>query len=159
MTRKDIVLVSFTAVLAVVYLIFFTGTFHKPILRIVMAPPRLMAAAAHQAVFPPAFDLIYKQKLTSVKVVPLHGGKFNNATLPAWHLVSTSNSVPTKAVVYGIHIPGMIPARSNAEPQALQAGIKYRLLVQAGRLKGHLDFRPVAVEQPADAVSTGPPPF
>jgi len=63
---------------------------------------------------------------------------------PIWHLVSDSNSVPTKDLVYGIPVRGMRPSVKGATPDPLEPGEKYRLLIEAGSLKGQHDFVPVA---------------
>jgi len=72
-------------------------------------------------------------------VVPLLNGKFNKYTEPVWSLVSSSNSTPTKGIIYGLAIPGMT-AQTN--PQPLKPGLAYRLLVEAGSIKGEVDFKP-----------------
>ena len=63
---------------------------------------------------------------------------------PIWHLVSTSNSVPTTDFTYGTPIEGMRPAVAGATPDPLAPGVKYRLLVQAGDLQIQHDFVPLA---------------
>lgn len=120
------------------YVYFFTGWLKRPAIPIRQALPR-MVAAANQPIPPAAFDLISKYKLTSVKVVPLRDGKFSKYTPPMWSLVTKSNSVPIKGIVYGDAIPGMT-VQTNAQP--LHPGVVYRLLVDAGSMHGELDFKP-----------------
>ncbi|HEY3861669.1 MAG TPA: hypothetical protein VGO59_07265 [Verrucomicrobiae bacterium] len=98
------------------------------------------------AVWPVFFALNDGFKLTSVEVIPFEDGKFNSASRPVWHLISDSNSVPTRAFRYGQPIRGMKPAVKNTQADALEPGVTYRLLLEAGRVKGTVDFstRPTA---------------
>ena len=59
-------------------------------------------------------------------------------------MVSDSNSVPIKELVYGMYIRGMRPSVKGATPDPLQPGVKYRLLIEAGPLKAEHDFETVA---------------
>lgn len=141
MTRRDFILVGVAAGLIAVYGIFFAGWFKRSAIAIRQAPPRL--AKADQAVHRAAFDLMVKYPLKSVKVAPLQDGKFNKFTPPVWSLVSKSNSIPTKAVIYGSPIDGMT---EQTKPVALKPGVTYRLVVEADGKTGELDFTPKAVD-------------
>jgi hypothetical protein len=88
-----------------------------------------------------AFFFTQKYKLTSIKVVPLDALKTNKYAHPIWHLVSDSNSVPVKSIIYGVPIRGMKPDVKGARPEPLQAEFMYRLLVEAGSIKGEHDFQ------------------
>ena len=88
-----------------------------------------------------AFFFTAKYKLTSVKVVPLVALKTNKYAHPIWHLISDSNSVPVKSIIYGVPIRGMKPAVKGARPESLQPEVMYRLLVEAGSIKGTHDFQ------------------
>ena len=88
-----------------------------------------------------AFFFTAKYKLTSVKVVPLDALKTNKYAHPIWHLISDSNSVPVKSIIYGVPIRGMKPDVKGARPAALEPNVPYRLLVEAGSLKGEHDFQ------------------
>jgi hypothetical protein len=57
-------------------------------------------------------------------------------------LLSDSNSLPIKDFTYGMRIPGMRPAFKGTAPDPLEPGIKYRLLVEAGKQKIAHDFVP-----------------
>jgi hypothetical protein len=96
------------------------------------------------AVNPVAFEFGRKLKLTSLKVIPIYEIETNKYPQPIWALVSDSNSVPTKELMYGMRIPGMRPTVKGATPDPLVPGVKYRLLIEAGSLKGQHDFEPVA---------------
>ena len=60
-----------------------------------------------------------------------------------WHLISETNSGPTKAMVYGIAPRGMRSAVEDAQPEPLVAGVSYTLLVEAGKMKGSTNFIPL----------------
>ena len=88
-----------------------------------------------------AFDR--KLKLTSLKVIPVSEIETNKYPHPIWELVSDSNSVPVAEWSYGMPIRGMRPSVKGATPDPLEPGVKYRLLLQAGKLKAQEDFVPV----------------
>jgi hypothetical protein len=96
--------------------------------------------AQAQNAAPLMFEFDRKLKLTSVQVLPVSDIETNKYPQPIWHLVSDSNSVPTKGFQYGIDLPGMRPARKGVVASPIEPGIKYRLLIQAGSLKASHDF-------------------
>lgn len=93
----------------------------------------------------PPFDVTFgfdqKCTLTDVKVVVVDEWATNKHALPLWHLVSESNSVPTKAVIYGQGIRGMHAAIRGARAKPLEANVTYHLLIEAGSRKGGCDFK------------------
>ena len=91
-------------------------------------------------VAPLMFELDSKVKLTSIKVVLLSEVLTNKHAHPFWHLVSPSNSTPTKGFLYGMAVPGMQPAVPGATAQQLAIGPAYRLLLESGSLKAQHDF-------------------
>ncbi len=93
---------------------------------------------------PITFGFDRRLKLTCVKVIPLSAIQTNKYPQPIWHLISESNSVPTKDFVYGSSIRGMHPAVKAATPDPLEPGAAYRLIVEAGDFKDVHDFVPVA---------------
>jgi len=97
-----------------------------------------------QAVNPVFFSFDRQLKLTSLKVIPVRAIETNKYPQPIWHMVSDSNSVPVKELVYGMYIRGMRPSVKGATPDPLQPGVKYRLLIEAGPLKAEHDFDTVA---------------
>jgi hypothetical protein len=88
-----------------------------------------------------AFDR--KLRLTSLKVTPVSEIETNKYPHPIWHMISDSNSVPTTEWSYGVPIRGMRPAVKGATPDPLEPGVKYRLMLEAGKLKAEHDFVPV----------------
>lgn len=87
-----------------------------------------------------AFNLDAKYRLTSVKVVAVDRGSTNPASMPLWHLVSATGSKPVDRILYGLPIDGMSPVQSNNPPQRLIRDITYRLILEAGKARGQLDF-------------------
>jgi hypothetical protein len=101
---------------------------------------RTVLVGARRAVAPVSFMLNGTYRLTRIEVVPLSSAPTKPAA-PVWELTSRSNSVPVHGFLYGQKLRGMLPEPSvpKAEPLTLQA--PYRLMVQAGRAKGTVDFR------------------
>jgi hypothetical protein len=99
---------------------------------------------------PVSFSLNPKCKLTSVKVVNAEDFRTNKYATPMWHLISDSNSVPTKAIIYGLPIRGMKPAVPHAKPETLLPyPIVYTLLLEAEGIKGRTNFHTREIVQPA----------
>jgi len=130
-------------ILGGVYIHFFTHWFERP--QIVIIPSFRPAWRPGQTVFPVFFTLNGNYKLTSVKVIPLQGNKFNPLAAPVWHLVSGSHSVPTRAFFYGQPIRGMKAALKDARPDPLTPGVVYRLILSAGGSTGVTDFKAKAI--------------
>jgi hypothetical protein len=83
-------------------------------------------------------------KMTSLKVIPVSDLETNKYPQAIWHLVSDSNSVPTREFFYGAPIPGMHPAVEGISADTLVPGEKYRLVVETASIKIEHDFVPVA---------------
>jgi hypothetical protein len=98
-------------------------------------------ATANLPQFEIAFGLDQQYELTSVKVVPLDEWMTNKETQPLWHLISESNSAPTRAFLYGMRIRGMQPAVKGARAEPLQTNVTYHLIIQAGSREGECDFK------------------
>lgn len=144
MQKKEITLVGFLVVLAVLYVIFFTDWFKKKTLTVVPSarPERGITAGTPLPVF---FKLNRSYELTSLKVVPLDGTNFDTHTPPIWYLVAATNSRPVKLFQYGVPIRGMHPAIPKARPEPLDTNRIYRLIVSSGELSGYTDFRTMAM--------------
>ena|ERR1700733_14371915 len=108
--------------------------------QMIINPSLRPARRADATVWPVFFALNDDFRLTSVKVLPFDGDKFDPLARPVWHLVSDSNSVPTRAFRYGQSIQGMKPALKDVRPDALEPGVVYRILVEAGSVTASKDF-------------------
>ncbi len=145
MTKKSIVLIAVAAVLAAVYVAFFTDWFRHPQIQILpqIRPPQrnIKTAPGDVAVYPVTFAFDKKYQFTEIKVVALDDEKTNKFPHAVWHMISDSNSVPVKALVYGVSLRGMKPKVPRAQPEALVPDVKYHLYLQAGEAKGDVEFR------------------
>ncbi len=128
-----------------VYVLLYHDLFPKQ--QMMISPSLHPAMRGNARVWPVFFSLNDNFRLTSVKVIPLDGDKFNPLGRPIWHLISDSNSVPTRAFSYGQRIKGMKPALKDVRPDPLEPGIVYRLMVEAGSVKASSDFRTRATGQ------------
>jgi hypothetical protein len=145
MTKKSIVLISLAVVLAAVYVAFFTDWFHHPQIQILpqIRPPQRGARVPQgdTAVYPVTFAFDKKYRFTEIRVVALDDEKTNKYPHAVWHLFSDSNSIPTKALPYGVRLPGMKPKVPRAEPEPLQPDIVYHLYASAGEARGDKTFK------------------
>ncbi len=151
MSKNGIVLTILAVILAGFYLYFFTDLFIKESIEIIpqIRPTRNIGRRgavvptpdpSQPATYPVSFLLRGKWRLTTVKVVAEDDMKTNKHPTPLWHLISDSNSIPTKAFSYGERIRGMKPAIPRAHPDPLQADVPYVLIVEAGKVKGQTNF-------------------
>jgi len=138
MQRKEITWIVVLLALISLSLLLNRNRFAKE--QMVINPSLRPARRADAAVWPVFFALNSDFRLTSVKVVPFDGDKFNPLNRPVWHLISESNSVPTRAFRYGQPIQGMQPALKDVRAEALEPGVVYRLLVEAGNVTASTDF-------------------
>jgi hypothetical protein len=145
MQKKEITWISVLIVLAVVYVVFFSHWFQKRQIGItVSARPTRRPG---QTVYPIYFTLNASYEFTSLEVLPMDNDKFNPGAVPVWHLVSDSNSVPTRAFRYGQKIPGMKPALEGVHPDPLVPGTIYRLLLSTRDASCQVDFQAKAIGQ------------
>ncbi len=144
MTKKQSVLLAIAVALLCVYAYYFTDWSGSESIQIVhtlrpYAPSRRgrgRSSDDNPVANTVSFGFNRKCRLTEIKVIPVSDLATNKYAHPIWHLVSESNSVPTKAFVYGMNIEGMHPKVPGARPDPLQPGVAYRLFVDAGELKG-----------------------
>ena len=101
-------------------------------------------AAVDSATDPVLFGFDRKVKLKALKVIPLADIATNKYPHAIWHLVSESNSVPTKEFSYGAPIPGMHPALKGVTADPLEPGVQYRLFIEADNRKAEHDFTAVS---------------
>jgi hypothetical protein len=137
MTKNGIVLTVIAVLLAAVYVYSFTDWFRKETIQIIptIRPGRALAMSndpKQPPVYPVSFALDGKYRLTSIKVVAADDLATNKYPVPLWHLISDSNSVPTKAIMYGQAPRGMKPSIPRTRPEPLLPEIDYVLLLVAG---------------------------
>ena len=147
MNRKGIILITVAVLLAITYIQFFSDWFSSPRIQIIPQVRPIRALQTIPSVLPVSFILRGSYKLTRVKVVELGVFQTNKYVAPVWHLISKTNSPPIQGLTYGLPIPGMVLANSNAPPQELLPHITYRLFVEAGRAKGDVDFQTREADQ------------
>lgn len=143
MNGKSWVLIGFMLALAVVYAGCFTNWFKPGVIRIhhlTRPSGYAMETRREPANSPLTFGLEGPCRLTEIKVVRLAEWQTNRNVLPAWHLVSDSNSVPVTSFQYGHNIRGMRPVAAGTPAEPLEVNVAYRLFVTAGKARGQHDF-------------------
>ena len=147
MAKKQWFLLAVLVVLAAVYVCVFTHWGRRPAMQIShtanarqkgVVGGRVRAGAINTAIMTFNFDRPYQ--FTEIKVVRLAEWQTNKSALPLWHLISDSNSVPTKKFNYGVAIGGMRPVVSRAFPKPLETNVTYRMFLTAGAVTGQHDF-------------------
>lgn len=141
MDKQSKILIATAIVLAVVYVAFFTGWFRPQTVGIFHTTRYVQRGGrSGKPVQRLMFGLSRRLRLTELKVVSLAATNASQDSLPLWHLVSSSNSVPVKSFAYGQRIRGLRPAVPGSRPQPLATNVPYRLIVEAGKIKGQEDF-------------------
>jgi hypothetical protein len=100
-----------------------------------------MATGKFDGVYPVVFALDGEYKLTSIRVIEDTPSQPGGASLIVWQVDTTSNSVPTKALIYGRTPRGMKLKDERNKPAKLLPGTTYRLEVKAGRYEGRTTFQ------------------
>lgn len=153
MSKNGIVLSVVLVLLASAYVTWFTDWLRPQTIQIIPVI-RPVRAAAKQVdpnqpqVYPVSFAFNRKCELTSVKVVAADDLATNKHPMPLWHLVSDSNSVPTRSFIYGHMIKGMHPAVARMRPEPLQPDVKYVLQIEAGALHAQAKFHTTEAVDP-----------
>jgi hypothetical protein len=141
MTKKNWCLIGIAGLLTAVYIAFFTDWFRPQTVRIFHTSRNLRVRNPQNGALPGLIFGVNRQlKLTDIRVVPVAALQTNKNTLPLWHLVSDSNSVPVKSFFYGQFVRGLKPAVPGSRPQPLETNVTYRLIVEAGKVRGEHDF-------------------
>src|SRR5689334_6496868 len=149
MTKKQLVLILVALAALIAYAYYFTDWFASENIQIVhtirpftqQRRGRARAGDAAATVNAVSFALDRKCKITDLKVVCVAELETNKYAHAIWHLVSESNSVPTKGFVYGMNLPGMHPAVPGATADPLEPNVTYRLFLETHDLKGEHDFK------------------
>lgn len=146
MAKKQWIFLAVFVLLAAFYVCAFTHWGRRPAMQISHTSelnpkrvgPRVKAGSINTAVV--IFGLDHQYRLTEVKVVLLADWQTNKSTLPLWHLISDSNSIPVKKFSYGQAMQGMKPAVAESYPEPLEPNVTYRLFLTGGSIKGQHDF-------------------
>ncbi len=154
MTKNGIFLSVVAVLLAAAYVYFFTDFFNKQTIQIITQirpgrPSAIPRAGDESQVYPVSFAFDGKYKLTSVKVISTEDLATNKYATPVWHLISDSNSIPTKSFLYGQRIPGMKPAIPRTKPEPLQPDVPYTLMIETKSIKGQTNFHTREAVPPA----------
>ncbi len=151
MTKSTIVLIAVLVVIAGVYVVYFTDLFAPTTIQILaqVRPSRAVQAGPPglTSTYPVSFAFDRKLRLTEVRVVNSEDAATNKFPHALWHLIADSNSVPTKAILYGQPLRGLKSKVPHARPDPLEPDVKYKLYVTAGKLKGQIEFKTVEVPE------------
>ncbi len=98
------------------------------------------AVPGETPVDPVSFAFDRKYNITSIRVVSVDDEKTNKYPHELWNLISDSNSVPTKVLIYGMVPRGMKPKVPKARPEPLEPDVAYKIYVEAGGPKGEKKF-------------------
>jgi hypothetical protein len=153
MTKNGIVLSIIAVLLAAVYVYSFTDWLRKETIQIIptIRPGRVAGNPGNSdqpPVYPVSFAFDGKYKLTTVKVVAAEDLATNKYPTPLWHLISDSNSVPTKAFMYGQAPKGMKPAITRTRPEPLLPDVEYVLMIEAGKIRAQTNFHTAKATEP-----------
>ncbi|SRR6266496_2494637 len=148
MFSKQTVLIILAILLAGIYVYFFTDWINRPRIQLIAQTRPIQPKGPTAKVYPVSFLLDGQYQLTSIKVVPLGALATNRFAPPMWHLVAYTNVSPVEGFLYGQRIPGMRPLMTNDRPQQLEPSTKYRLVVEAGRARGQIDFQTSGLVEP-----------
>jgi hypothetical protein len=141
MNKKNLILITFAVALGVVYVVFFTEWFRPQTVKIFHTTRFTSRQRAAGGAMPELmFGLSQKMPLSEITVISLDPAQTNLTSVPLWHLISNSNSVPVKSFFYGQYIRGLKPAVAGSRPEPLATNVPYRLIVQSGKIKGQHDF-------------------
>ena len=148
MFSKQNVLIILAVVLAGIYVYYFTDWINRPRIQIIAKTRPIQPRGSQGTVYPVSFLLDGQYHLSSVKVVPLSEYVTNRFVRPLWHLIAYTNAPPSQGFLYGERLPGMKPSSTNTRPEQLRPSTVYRLLVEAGRSKGQIDFQTSGLVEP-----------
>jgi hypothetical protein len=154
MTLKSWLLVAVAIVLLGVYIAFFTTWGRHPTIEVLtqIRPPlrgNRSTPEGEVPVNPILFSFPHDLRLTEIRVVAVDDEKTNKFPHALWHLISDSNSTPTRAFAYGAKLRGMKPKIPRAEPEPLQPDVYYRIYLAAGKARGDKTFFTKEIVKPA----------
>lgn len=145
MTKNTWTLITVAVVLATLYVFQFTDLRARPRIQINVSSRPFMPNAGPDDVLPILFGFDRDLALTAVRVTPLSllTNRPSGAPeiKPVWHLRAKESSEPVRGFRYGDAVAKM---EVVAAPEKLIPAIGYRLELEAGKLRGSVDFIPQA---------------
>jgi hypothetical protein len=129
MSKKTVAMIGIAVVLGGIYLVWFADFFSKPVVEIA---PRVRMSSGRRGGPPEVqvtFSFSAKCQLNEVKVVSVADAETNKYPHALWHMISDSNSIPVKGMVYGDWIKGMKPKIPKGKAEPLEPKTKYRLVI------------------------------
>lgn len=145
MTKNTWTLITVAVVLAALYVIKFTDLGARPRIQINVSSRPFMPNAGPDDVLPILFGFDRDLSLTALKVTPLSllTNRLAGApeVKPVWQLKAKEASEPIRGFRYG---DGLGKMEATTAPEKLLPGIGYRLEIEAGKLRGSVDFVPQA---------------
>jgi hypothetical protein len=151
MRKNTVVLIVVLILLGALYAYFWTDWFKPPTIQILfqIRPVRNVRSTPGMAtVYPVSFAFDRKVSLTEIRVVSVEDEKTNKYPHSVWHMISDSNSIPVKALIYGQGVRGMKPKVPRARPETLLPDVKYRLYISSGKFQGQIDFKTLEAAEP-----------
>ena len=153
MTKQSISLITVAVLLASLYVAVFTDWFVKPHIQILpLIRPlqrNVKVLPGDVPVYPVLFQFDRHYKFTEIKVVAVDDEKTNKYPHAVWHMISDSNSIPTKTISYGMKLRGMKPKVPRAEPDQLEPDVVYRLYLTAGKARAQTNFQTREIVKPS----------
>lgn len=150
MSRKEWALITLVLGLGGLWVVFFSGWFAPRVIRVEHSVRSLrdaygpggrrVDATGKQQLGNVSFSLHRNYRLTSVKVVLAADARTNKYPHALWQLAAKSGSTPIDGFAYGLPVAGMTPEMNGSEPEPLEPGGEYRLLLEARSWKGEHDF-------------------
>jgi len=148
MTKKQtIFLFTFLLIAGIIYFFLYKDSFGSGGIQIFhraggnRARPQPRGRKVDPAAASILFGFNKKFGLTELQVIAVSDILTNKYPQAMWHLVSDSNSVPTKGFSYGEKIPGMRPKVEGLHAESLEHDVDYRLVIEAGSTHGEHDFK------------------
>jgi len=131
--------------LGAVYVYSFTDWFRAPakVQILAMARPTNINGrpVKPNQVLPVTFAFNRKVRLTEVKVVAVDDEKTNRFPHALWQLISDSNSIPVKQLIYSVTVRGMKPKVPRGKAEPLEPDVPYRLYIKEANSVGQVDFK------------------
>jgi hypothetical protein len=141
MNKSTYLLIGVLVALGAAYLYFFSDVFYKPTIQVYPLSRPNQTSKLNPDVYLTSFAMDAEYPLTTIKVFIADDVKTNRYAAPVWHMVSEKGA-KHQSFFYGERVRGMEPYPEAARPKPLQPDVQYKLIVEAGRLRGETLFTP-----------------